>query len=188
MYSPAHHTRALSIRHPHLITTSDVDTILTFCNVERLDVITVGCRDARISLAPLHGLFPILNSLYLSFISLPDSEIFSLICSFPLLEDLTLVSLGRGHRDEQWNAPPTSPRFNGTLKVETVFEGVRSITHRLLDLPNGIHFTKIAVSWLSGEDVRSTMDLVAGCADTLQFLDIANHGSGALPSLLPIPD
>jgi len=186
--TPAHHARALSIRHSHLITTSDVDTILTFCNVERLDVITVGWRDARISLAPLHGLFPVLNSLYLSFISLPDSEIFGLICSFPLLEDLTLVSLGRGHRDEQWNAPPTSPRFNGTLKVKTAFEGIRSITHRLLDLPNGIHFTKIAVPWLSEEDVRSTMDLASRCADTLQSLDITNHRSGVLPSLPHIPD
>jgi len=149
MHSPAHHTRSLSIRHPHLIKASDVDTILTFCNVERLDVITVAWRDARIALAPLHGLFAVLNSLYLSFISFPDSEVFGLMCSLPLLEDLTLVSLGRGHKDEQWSAPPTSPRLNGSLKVETVFEGTRTITHRLLDLPNGIHFTKITVPWLS---------------------------------------
>jgi len=117
MHSPAHHTRSISIRHPHLITASDVDTILTFCNVERLDVITVGCPDARISLAPLHGLFPILRSLYLSFISLPDSEIFALICSFPLLQDLTLVSLGRGHRDEQWTAPPTHLDSTGPSRL-----------------------------------------------------------------------
>jgi len=46
-----------------------------------------------------------------------------------------------------------------------VFEGIRSITHRLSDLPNGIHFTKISVRWLC-EDVRSMMNLVSTCADT----------------------
>jgi len=186
--SPAHHTRKLSIRYPHLITASDVNTILTFCNVECLDVITSGWRDGRISLAPLRGFSPVLRSLYLSFVSLPDSEIFGLICSFPFLEALTLVSHGRGGRDERWNPPPTSPRLDGSLKVESVFEGIRSITHQLLGLPNGIHFTKIAVPWLSEEDVRSTMDLVSRCADTLQSFDITNYCSGALPSPPPIPD
>jgi len=185
--SPAHHTRTLSIRHPHLFTASDVDTILSFCNVERLDVITVGWRDERTSLAQLHAFSPVLRSLYLSFISLPDSEIFGLICSFPLLEDLTLASLGRGRRDDQWNAPSTSPRLSGSLKVETDFEGIRSITHRLLDLPNGIHFTKLTVPLVSEEDVGSTTDLVSRCADTLQCIDITNHRSGALPPLPPIP-
>ena len=185
--SPAHHTRSLSIRHPHLIKAADANTMLTFSGVECLDVITCAYRDERVSLAPLHGFSSVLRSLYLSFISLPDSEIFGLVCSFPLLDDLTLVSLGRGQRRVEWNAPSTSPRLAGSLKLETVFEGIQSITRRLLDLPNGIHFTKIAVPWLSEEDVKSTMDLVLRCADTLQSLDIMSHRSGTSPSLSPIP-
>jgi len=178
--SPAHHIQTLSICHPHLIRA--VDTILTFCNVRRLDVFARGSKNPWISLLPLHGSFPILRSLYLSFDSLPDSVILDFICSFPLLEDLTLDCVGYGNRVQRWDAPPTTPRLSGTLQIETGFRGTRSIIRRLLDLPNGIHFSKINVPWLSEEDVRSTADLVSGCADTLQSIDII---SGMVPSLSP---
>ena len=68
-----------------------------------------------------------------------------------------------------------------------MFKGIQSITRRLLDLPNGINFMKIAVLWFSEEDVKSTMDLVSRCVDTLQSLDIASHRSGMSRSLPPIP-
>ena len=68
-----------------------------------------------------------------------------------------------------------------------VFKGIQSITRRLLDLPNGINFTKIAVLWFSEEDVKSTMDLVSRYVDTLQSLDITSHRSGMSRSLPPIP-
>ena len=183
--SPAHHARSLSIRHPDLVTAADVDTITTFCYVESLDVITDRWDDCRTSLALLHGLSPVLISLYLSFNGLPDSEVFGLVCSFPLLEDLTLVFMGprRRARDGERIPPSTSPRLTGTLKLETTFEGIQSITHRLLDLPNGIHFTTVAVQWLSEQDIKSTMDLVSRCADTLQSLDIRNNHAGVFPSL-----
>ena len=124
MDSPAHHTQTLSVWHPQLITALDVDVILSFCNVESLDVITSGWRDGWTPLAPSHRLSPVFRSLYLSFVSLPNSEIFDLICSFSLLEDVTLVSLGYRHRDKQWDAPPTSPRLNRSLKIDTALEGI----------------------------------------------------------------
>ena len=83
--------------------------ITTFCGVESLNVLSGGRDENRTSLALLHGFSPVLRSLYLSFMSLPDSEIFGLVCSFPLLEDLTLVSFGCGRMGGEWNTPSTSP-------------------------------------------------------------------------------
>jgi len=177
--SPAHHARSLSIH----LAIAVVDTITTFCGVESLDVATRGWGYELASLARLRGLFPVLRSLYLSFISPQDSEIFGFVCSFPLLEDLTLVSKGRLHTVSEWNPPPTSPRLTGSLKLKTMFKGIQSITRRLLDLPDGIRFTAITVQWFSEQDVKSTVDLASRCADTLQSLDITNHRSCGFPPL-----
>lgn len=53
--------------------------------------------------------------------------------------------------------------------------GVRSITSRLLDLPDGPYFKRIAVPLLVPEDILLTMDLVSRCPDTLESLRISNH-------------
>ena len=164
-----------------------MDTLLTFCGVERLDVDTDLWQDQRVSLVPLHGFSPVLKSLHLTFTSLPNPEIFNLICSFPVLEDLTLVSRARRNSDIGWDASSSiSPRLTGSLELRLI-EGIQSVTDRLLYLPNGFNFTKIAVPWLSQEDILSTMHLVARCSDTLECLDIANHLSGAFSSI-PVPD
>ena len=184
--SPAHHTRTLSICHPQLVTAADVDTLLTFCGVVRLNVDTDLWHDQRVSLFPLHGFSPVLRSLHLTFTSLPNPEIFNLICSFPVLEDLTLVSRTSRRSDIRWNASSTSPKLTGSLELRLI-EGIQSITDRLLYLPNGFNFTRIAVPWLSQGDILSTMHLVSRCSGTLESLDIANHLSGAFSSV-PVSD
>jgi len=133
----------------------------------------------------LHGLSPVLRSLYLSYTSLPDWQIFDFVCSFPLPEDLTLVSRGNGRMGGEWNTPSTSPRLTGTLELAAVSDWIQSITHRLLDLPNGIHFTAITAHWCSEQDVKSTTDLVSTCAGTLQSLEIVSNNNrlGVFPSL-----
>ena len=181
MNSTAHHARSLSISNHHFVTAADVDTITTFFGVESLRVKAVVRRDERTPLSPLHGLFPVLRSLHLSFVTLPDS--FGLICSFPLLEDFALLSVDRGSRSVGWNPLSTSPRFTGSLRLNVMFEGSQPIAHQLLDLPNGLHFTKIAVESLREQEVKPTMDLVSRCADTLQSLDITYNRSGVFPSL-----
>ena len=180
--SPAHHTRNLSICHPQLITAADVNTLPTFCGVVRLNVDTDLWSDQRVSLVPLHGFSPVLRSLHLTFTSLPNPEILNLICSFPILEDLALVSRSRRHSDVRWNAPLTSPKLTGSLELRLI-EGIQSITNRLFCLPNGFNFTKITVPWLSQGDILSTMRLVSRCSDTLESLDIANHLSGVFYSV-----
>jgi len=180
MDSPAHHARSLTISSPHIITAADADTILTFCGVVHLNVDTDLWYDQMVSLVPLHGLFPVLRSLNLTFNFLPDSEIFSFICTLPLLEDLALVSHSCGGRMVEWNVPSTSPRLTGYLDLRTD-EGIQSITRRLSDLPNGIRFTTIAVPWFSKDDILSTTNLVLGCSGTLESLDITNRLPGVLP-------
>jgi len=179
--SPAHHTRTLGIHCPRPIKATHVDTISSFCGVVRLEVTVGQLYHGGITLVPLHGLSPVLRSLRLDFATLPDSDIFGLICSFPLLEDLALSSISRGQRDGQWTTPSTSPRLTGSLELSRVTEGIQPITRRLLDLPNGLHFTTIVVTWFSEQDVTSTTDLMLGCSDTVQSLNITNHLSGVFP-------
>ena len=181
--SPAHHTRTLTIYNPRF-TPAEADILPTFCGVVHLNVNTVWWRDSMVSFVPLRGLSPVLRSLRLTLaFILPASEVFGLICSFPLLEDLALVSQGYGHMDEGWSAPSTSPRFTGSLELRMA-EGMQSTTRRLLGPPNGLHFTSIVVSWLSERDIGSTMDLVSRCSDTLQSLSITDKSSGPSPSIL----
>ena len=175
--SPAHNTRRLSIHDSKLIPAEDVDTLSTFRNVTHLKVDTGDLFDSDISLVPLHGFSAVIRSLRLLFSSLSDSKLFGLICSLPHLEDLALVSL-TALRHEPWASPPTSPRFTGTLDL--CMGGWNwSVTHRLFDLPNGLHFKRIVVWLFSAQDIESTTDLVSRCSDTLESLSIINYILGA---------
>lgn len=180
--SPAHNTRILYIPRPDLIAAVHLDTLLTFCGVVRLDVNTDLMNDQKASLIPLHAFPPALRSLHLTFASLPNSEIFSLVYSFPLLEDLSLVSRAARYGHPAWNIPPTSPRFTGSLELR-LKEGIYRTVHLMLDLPNGLHFTSIGVQWLSDRDIEATMRLVSRCSNTLESLSITNYVSGAFSSI-----
>ena len=85
--SPDHRTQALSICQPHFIGASD--TILTFCNVERLDVITRKSHDTWVYLVQFRRSFPILRSLLprlrelRSHLFLSPSRGFDVRCSWP---------------------------------------------------------------------------------------------------------
>ena len=184
--SPAHNTQTLSILYPVPITAVDTDTLRTFCSVVHLRLDTNSWTDARMPLMPLHGFSPVVTSLHLSFTHLQNSEIFNFICSFHLLEDLTLVSRDARSKQEAWNSPPTSPRLTGSLKLD-LKDGLQSVTDRLLDLPDGLHFKSVTVPWLVPEDVASTTNLVSRCSETLEYLTITNFLSGTSPSV-PVLD
>ena len=90
--SPAHYTRDLRIYEP---LTAKSTWVRSFHRVERLLVFTVGFEDSpEASLVQLHGLAPTLRSLCLSHEFLPPLEVFNLVCSFPLLENVTLYRCG----------------------------------------------------------------------------------------------
>ena len=175
--SPAHHTRRLSIHLPLSFEDAGAGFLLAFSSVVHLDLSTTtrywSSCDQAISLVPLHGLSPVIKSLRLKFSELKDSEVFGLICSFPLLEDLDLSSFGFDRRDQKWSTPSTSPRLTGSLEL-WVHTGIQSIARGLLDLPNGLHFAKVTVHCYSDNCVKPTMGLVSGCSDTLESLDVTN--------------
>jgi hypothetical protein len=176
-HSPAYHTRSLSIRGLSLITAADPgagDWIRAFHNVVHLHLEGL-LMDHRVSLVSFHGLSPTLRSLSLRSIS---PEVSDLICSFPLLEDLALVSTGLW--GDTWGTPSTSPKLTGSLRLRSI-RGIHSAARLLLDLPGGLHFAKITVKCHTG-DVKPTMDLVSRCSDTLESLEVSYYTPGAFSS------
>ena len=124
--SPARHTRTWSsgrhrCRHECWWLGVHASRHVVTLNVE----VFGWCDDSRVSFVPLHGISPTLKSLRVTCHSTPLSEVFDLICSFPLLEDLVLRSHVGGDTDG-WNAPSTSPRFTGSLclRSESVIQSV----------------------------------------------------------------
>ena len=182
--SPSHHTRTLSIYFPELVTTEDTNSLLTFCGVSTLIVVVSSMHRRNLSLAPLCGFSFTVRSLRMKFGEYQSFEVLDLIYSLPLLEDLSLVCNYGRQRFGVWNNTNfTSPRFTGTLELRFL-RGMRLFACRLLDLPNGIHFKKIAVYWSSQDDVGLTMDLVAKCSRTLECLEIRNNMMGVFPSAI----
>jgi len=176
--SPARYTRSLTISRPQLVPSVGRDAgswIRTFSRIVRLQVSVHGCGSGgKASFVPLLGLSPVLKSLHLTYgSSVSYSEIFGLVCSFPLLEDLALVSSGNNSNDDRWSIPSTSPKFTGCLDLRTI-RGIRPAVRRLLELPSGLRFSKISVT-LADRGVESTMDLVLKCSGTLESLSICYY-------------
>ena len=174
--SPAHHTRSLSICGAPIVTAADAGGggwIRTFHNVVDLRLSHLD----RASLVPFYGLSPTLRSLHLIH---THSNVFDLVCSFPLLEDLELDAVFPEGDADGWNIPLTSPRLTGTLDLRTLMS-TRLVIRRLLGLPGGLHFSRINAIFL-GEDTKSMTDLVSKCSDTLEFLTILRCPSGAFLS------
>ncbi|KAF9780892.1 hypothetical protein BJ322DRAFT_288059 [Thelephora terrestris] len=164
--SPAHYTRHLWISEQ---LAAESTWIRFFCRVERLTVHAFDWDETvEAPLVRLHGLSPTLKYLHLVHYSIPLSDILDLVCSFPLLEDLTLRCEGSERDRDGWVAPSTSPKFTGTLFL---MDEIRSAARGLLALPGGLHFTNV-VLLCPIEHAESAMDLVSRCSDTLESLCI----------------
>jgi hypothetical protein len=173
--SPAHHTRFLVVHRPEVVTVADAEEggwILTFSNVERLELwneVSAG----GLNLLPFQNFSPVLKSLRFNFDSFPLSKAFNLICSLPLLEDLSLkigdVEIDDG--DSTVFRPPTSPPLTGTLTLN-LRRGGDYFVRRLLDLPNGLHFRDLLCTLTRSEGLRWVSALVEGCSDTLECFSV----------------
>ena len=192
--SPAHYARALTIHDPQLVAVAGPVVAHRICAFQFHNIVDLniqsnslsGYGDDRISLAPFHGLSPTTRSLRLALYVRP-SEVLDIVCSFPLLEDFTLLVLGYGSKADEWTPPPTSPRLTGSLELRSMIGGIDPITRRLLDLPNGLNFTKIVLSCLDdGKIFKSITDLVSRCSGTLESLDVSDRFPGNFPSF-PAP-
>ena len=101
--SPPRHTRTLPTLNPQLISAADVDisTFLVVCGFVHSGAHTGLSYEPSI-LVPFNAkILP----LHLSFVSLPDSEIFDFTRPPPLLEELILVTRIHGADNEGRNAP-----------------------------------------------------------------------------------
>ena len=172
--SPARYTRSLFIQALPVITVGVRGCICTFTSVEHLHLESFSWGNRAASLVPFHGLSPTVRSLHLTATCV---DIFDLVCSFPLLEDLKLDYLRDKPDAAEGSLPLTSPRFTGSLDMR----GIRSVIRQLLDLPNGLHFMKITILCLS-YDLESTNDLVLRCSGTLEYLDVRYYLLGVFIS------
>jgi hypothetical protein len=179
--SPAHHTRRLWIYGLETITAAPTVLRQFDCIQELWVAAPIQDVSTPVSFDQLQGLSPTLKSLHLSDISAPVSQVFNLICSFPLLEDLWLYFVNILGGADGWDVPSTSPRLTGSLHL---IDWDRSVTRRLLDLPNGLRFSEITVS-CRVEDTDSLVDLISRCSDNLESLEIA-YSSPCMSSFPPV--
>jgi len=183
--SPAYHTRSLFIGCPHfaaLIDAEDGGWIQAFSGVTCLDLDngTWPFNTLRSPLTPFCKFTSTLKSFRISFVFFPYPQLFDLIHSLPLLEDLSLTGQGRLLRNDdnphrpQAVIPSTLPPLTGDLDL-FVRGGMENALHQLQDPPNGLHFRKVTLLWEVKEEYRWITELVKECSRTLESLDIARN-------------
>ena len=175
--SPGSWTKTLRIVCAGNITAANTEAsgwIKAFSNVCSFEVHTPS--RFPVSLALFHGFSVTLKMITVGFGSANFEEVFNLLLSFPLLEDLQ-VHHGLDPDDDEegeitTQIPATPPSFTGALDLSLATLHPRFID-RLLKLPNGIQFQKLKVFCDEVEhEVAPTKALVEGCSATLKDLHI----------------
>ena len=188
--SPGYHTRTLVITCPEIATAADAKEggwIRAFPRVVRLELNNHRFLedDSKTTYAPFHKISPTVTTLTVASVFLSPPEVFNLIHSFPLLEDLTLmgnyITNYESGGSETVDPPATSPPLTGSLCL-TLPGCMTGIVRRLLDPPNSIRFRKVDVCCTGKKDICSTVELIAGCSETLEHLHFMYHLKGALHS------
>lgn len=148
--SPASHTRTLSIDCLGICAEGESCWTQAFSSVESLNLHN-GSRPlytSRCPLTPFHGFSSTLKSFCVDPIILPSPQLFHLIRSSPLLEDLTVVGRDGSSSDDNSlprlpsGVPSISPPLSGSLDL-TILRGMGNTVHQLLDLPNGLRFRNL---------------------------------------------
>ena len=186
--SPACYAIFLWIGCPQVVTTKGAEAggwIASFSGVEHLQFggQDVHARGWEAAFVMFHGFSPAVKSLRMRMSHLPFPHFFNLVLSFPLLEDLDMddchdVQIDDGGDSDGLSMSTavqssSSPVFAGTLDLH-LKGGMGPIVHRLLALPDGIHFRKFILSWSREEDISLTMALMERCSHTLEFLYISS--------------
>ncbi|KAF9780816.1 hypothetical protein BJ322DRAFT_1112217 [Thelephora terrestris] len=170
--SPGHHTRSLNlydIKSTNAAGTIAPTWVHHFSQIEELTVANFMSRNLLpVSFVQLRGLSPTLKSLHIFHVSARLSEFFDLICSFPLLENLSLHFITTWGDADRWYTPPTSPKLTGSLHL---IDPSPLVTRELLAFPIGPRFSQIAVS-CPVESAKLVADLISKCSDTLEYLTV----------------
>ena len=183
--SPAHYTKNLTIGCLHIVTAADAEPggyITGFSRATHLEVDNhsiISESQLATFLVPFHGFSPSLKSLYVDFTSLPSSQIFDLILSFPLLENLKVIAYyplpSIAHNNPTGLPaliqPSSPPKFTGSLEL-SMRKGTEPPARRLCSLPSGIHFRRLTTTWNLWRDISMTMALVEGCSHTLESINL----------------
>jgi len=181
--SPAYYTHTLA--YSQLVVDAKavdwIDWITAFSRVVHWEIDGHGTPVAWLptSFTPIHGFSPVIKSLRVDFPILPASGIFNLILSFPLLEDLSVITyFGELTEDGDGSCGlptavqlPNSPTFTGSLFL-SMSGGMGPVSSRLLSLPGGIHFRKLTLRWFHEADGPLIAALVRECSDALESLKI----------------
>ena len=177
--APAHHTHTLKIGCPLVVGRTNEDEgdwLQAFPRVSSL-VVSGNNDDSEVSLAPFHKFSPTLKSFRVHSVALPSPQLFNLVRSSPHLEDLAVWGQNRMLDDDcdphgpQTIVPAVPPLLTGPLEL-FMAGGIEGTARRLLDLPNGIHFRKLILSWFCEGDLRWIMELVVRCSYTLEHLNV----------------
>ena len=91
-------------------------------------------------------------------------EVFNLICSLPLLDDLRARD-----RDEVVPRPSKLPSLAGML---CIFRSPEYVARRLLGLPISLRFRKFISKGCPEEDLEWVATLVERCSDTLEGVEV----------------
>ena len=195
--SPACYAKTLVIRCPQVVTVADAEDggwLSAFSRVECLAIVIpriAGVREPTISLAPFHGLSPVIKSLRVvlaAFQPQPSpSRVFDFICSFPLLEDLSVEAYEcfadpNGFDGQHTPAQaPNPPKFSGLLELSLAI-GLNPFICRLLSLPNDLHFRILTLKCVNEGDISLVAAMVDKCCHTLEYLRIYDRLPGVFSS------
>jgi len=194
--SPARYANTLYIGCLHVVTAADTEAggwIRGFSRVVNLELDTQrACFDElAIVLVTFQGLSPFVKSLRVGFVSLPPPQVFDLILSFPLLEDLALISSDTPIENRYSPGRlPTIIRlsnplaFAGSLELPLV-EGMRPTVGRLSTLPVGPRFRNLVLGWYREEDLLLVTALMEEFSHTLESLDVIRCIHGGHDHLTP---
>ena len=194
--SPGHYTQTLFLGCPRTVNTWDAKEggwIRAFSGLKGLNVDSVshhersrrerkneylrGFGASDVYLAPLRRFSSTLKSIRVGLIFLPFPGLFDFILSFPLLEDLGLTCQDdpRPNTNDSYEPstviPSTLPPLTGSL-VFDIFGRAQDIVRQLLDLPNGLHFRCLTLTWDRKMDGLWIAELLARCSRTVESLSV----------------
>ena len=181
--SPGCYTRSLFFPHVYAITAADAEEggwLRAFSHVERLEVWDGAQNHHR---RYFRSFLPAFESACTEFSSPSSPKIWTLVCSLPILRDLSIGGcIGGRDADDNNSAifrPSTLPLLTGTLTLRFP-GGMEPATRRLLDLQvcgrlRGLELTR----WLE-EDTQWMSALMEACSDTLEYFGIEDATDGEL--------
>lgn len=190
--SPAVYTKALYVGSFCAVLATDAEEggwMSSFSQVVHLEISTD--EHANFNFTLLHGFSPVLKSLNVTFFKFQSSQIFDLICSFPLLEDLFVSMRLRNPTDldnHSFNEQSTitklstSPPFTGCLELGPAV-GIEPIASRSLSLPGSLCFRQLSLALRFEADALIIGAPVEECCFTLEYLDVFDGGGPGISFL-----